>query len=121
MDDEDLLVEDLIYKLCNGMHYACQCLCTCTNLFMSKVLQFKQNLRNWKQAIDNSNGDKYVSTHLDDDIIFKEIGPSLLNVEAITKYYNELDMLDESKIHTGDFVFCDEFKMLKMIHLKKVE
>lgn len=41
---------------------------------------------------------KYISIHEDDDIILRGLGHPLLNEKAVAKYYNELVILDESKI-----------------------
>lgn len=49
------------------------------------------------------------------------VGHSLLNGKAIVKYDNELIKLDEDKMHVGDGVHWDEFKMWQYNILQEVE
>lgn len=54
---------------------------------------------------------QYVSTHPDNDIILKGVGPPVLNHDKLAKYYDGLAILDENKIRTRDSVSWDEFKI----------
>lgn len=103
MDDDDIAAEDTNCEICDVMHYIEQYLYTCTNLFMFKLLQLKEHLRCQKIAIDKSDKDfvpedNYISTNGDYDLILSKVGLPMLNEEALTKYYNELAVLNEKKI-----------------------
>lgn len=64
---------------------------------------------------------KYISIHEDDDIILRGLGHPLLNEKAVAKYYNELVILDESKIWLGDTSFWREFKRWECNPLENVQ
>lgn len=79
-----------------------------------------------KQTIDNSDEgyilkDKYISTYMKDVISLKGVGPPLWNAEALVNYYNELVILDESKIRPIDSIFWNKFKRLDIINLKMLK
>lgn len=116
MEDEE---EDIYCELCYGVHYTGYCVNTCTEPFQLKLLRFKQYLRCRRLAIDTSNESYMHEGQCIPSDTFVEFGPSILNEEAIVKYYTGPAKLDENKMCMGDGVFWIEFKRWRYNPLEK--